>query len=133
MIMATIDEKKIIIVEDQPLLNMLLVELVEEFGHSTVTFFNGKEALDYLISNSADLLITDLFMPVMGGFELIEALSKEKITIPTIIVSGVEKHEIFNGLTAEAAELFQNSNLQFIEKPLNEYSIRFLKHIIDSL
>jgi CheY-like chemotaxis protein len=131
--MTNVDKKKIVIVEDQPMLNMLLVELLEEFGQSSVTFFNGEEALTYLTHNSADLLITDLFMPVMGGFELIEALRLANISIPTIIISGVEPQEVFNELDDAKAEMFQKINLQFIEKPLNEFSIRFLKFYIESL
>ena len=131
--MKNTEQRKIVIVEDQPLLNMLLVELVEEFGHTSITCFNGEEALAYLTSNPADLLITDLFMPVMGGFELIEALLLANLSIPTVIISGVEQHELFSELEDDKAEMFHKIELQFIEKPLNEFSIRYLKHLIDSL
>ncbi|MGX5174029.1 response regulator [Aliikangiella sp. IMCC44653] len=125
--------KKIVVVEDQKLLNMLLVELIEDFGHQAISFNNGQEALDFLRDNSADLLMTDLFMPEMGGSELIEALFKDNILIPVVIVSGVEKDEIYSELSQPALEEFYKTNIQFIQKPLNEFNIRLLRHFLDTL
>ncbi|MGX5201918.1 response regulator [Aliikangiella sp. IMCC44632] len=131
--MTNKQSKKIVVVEDQKLLNMLLVELIEDFGHQAISFNNGQEALDFLRGNSADLLMTDLFMPEMGGSELIEALFKDNILIPVVIVSGVEKDEIYSELSQPALEEFYKTNIQFIQKPLNEFNIRLLRHFLDTL
>lgn len=50
---------------------------------------NGQEALDFLSSNTVDLILTDLNMPVMGGIELVRRLkeSKDYSTIPVIVIT----------------------------------------------
>jgi two-component system chemotaxis response regulator CheY len=50
---------------------------------------NGQEALDFLSSNTVDLILTDLNMPVMGGIELVHRLkeSKDLSSIPVIVIT----------------------------------------------
>ena len=49
---------------------------------------NGKEALDKLLSNNFDVVITDLKMPLMGGIELLDKISKIKLNAVTIVLTG---------------------------------------------
>lgn len=54
---------------------------------------NGKEALEYLIKNRVDILLTDIKMPFMDGIELIENLKKNDIKLKIVIFSGYEEFE----------------------------------------
>lgn len=54
---------------------------------------NGLQALQYLRERRYDLLITDIRMPLMNGIELLEALSKENIGVPTILLTGFAEFE----------------------------------------
>jgi DNA-binding response OmpR family regulator len=70
------DKKTIIIVEDEPLLGTLLKQRIEREGFATELFSDGNEALRYLAQNDAALVLLDIIMPKMSGFEFLETLRK---------------------------------------------------------
>lgn len=66
----------ILIVDDEPhILNVLQIKL-ETSGYDVVTAENGEEAIDRIISNPPDLVITDLSMPFADGIDLCRAMLK---------------------------------------------------------
>ena len=74
-----ISAKKILIVEDEkPMAKALEVKLIKE-GFYAKAVFNGKEALDILQSEKFDLMLLDLLMPEMGGFDLLQKLSQKRM------------------------------------------------------
>jgi DNA-binding response OmpR family regulator len=81
--------KKILIVEDTPDLLQNLAEVLQMEGFGVIMCLNGKSALEQLKHHHPDLIITDLSMPDMDGFELIEAIKEQEqlIKIPIAIFS----------------------------------------------
>jgi DNA-binding response OmpR family regulator len=81
--------KKILIVEDTPDLLQSILEFLIMEGYETIGCLSGKEALEKLSVNKPDLIITDLSMPDMDGFQLIEKIKEIKHlnTIPIAIFS----------------------------------------------
>src|SRR5262249_44173671 len=61
--------RRILLAEDNPVNQLLMVRLLEKQGHSVTVVANGEEALTALEHDSFHLLIMDLQMPVMGGLE----------------------------------------------------------------
>lgn len=82
--------KRILVVDDNEfVLRMLASVIASHFIGSIVrTAANGNEALAVLSAETADLVVTDLNMPVMNGYELIERLSRTDPQLPVIAVSG---------------------------------------------
>ena len=77
--------KTIVIVEDNDLLSKVLEYRMAKDGFHVEVFNNGEEAIEFLSSNSFDLLITDLYMPFMNGSELIQYVrDKISATVPVI-------------------------------------------------
>lgn len=82
-------ERKILIVED----DRDIVEMVEynlrEQGYATVSALNGEDGVNLARSEQPDLIILDIMLPVMDGFEVCRALKNEEATarIPIIILS----------------------------------------------
>jgi len=62
----------ILIVEDDPINRILLSTCLNEEGHITRTAENGKQALEILHSERIDLVLLDLLMPEMDGFEVLK-------------------------------------------------------------
>ena len=80
---------KILIVDDTPNIHRLLTLMLQRINHTTITADSGLEALEQLENTTVDLMITDLNMPEMSGFALLEKVrAKEKFkNLPIIMLS----------------------------------------------
>lgn len=78
---------RILVVEDDDHLKLLYQSVLERAGFSIVTVTNGKEALKKLETINVDLMITDLMMPLMDGYELLGTLRNSGIDIPVLIIT----------------------------------------------
>jgi CheY-like chemotaxis protein len=99
---------RILVVDDDNAVRLLLRSMLERRGHSVVEAENGAEGLQYYRAAPADLVITDIQMPVMDGLQMIKALRDDFPTAKIIAISG-EK-----GGLAAAQPLSQGT----FEKPL---------------
>ena len=79
---------RILWVDDVDLVRSLCRKLVENLGHFADTASNGKEALELLKINRYDILITDIEMPEMDGWQLAEAIKGEYGNMKVVIVTG---------------------------------------------
>ncbi len=95
-------------------------------GHKVVTAADGMEALELLVSSDVDLLVTDLNMPNMDGYELIRAVRENPSysALPVIILSSEDGEEdIRRGM-----ELGANSYLvkPFVPQKIQEEVSKFI-------
>ena len=67
---------KILVVEDHAPTRMAISRLIRQAGADVITARDGEEALGYLLTQRFDVLLTDLRMPVMDGFELLQHCMK---------------------------------------------------------
>lgn len=81
-------KKKILVAEDDVNLLEMVVMVLNDEGYQVDAASNGKEAWDLMESNLYQLLVTDLYMPEMNGFELIQACQKSFPETKTILMSG---------------------------------------------
>lgn len=82
--------KTIMVVDDDESIRSILEISLELEGYNVVTATNGKEALKLLVkSESCQLILLDLMMPVMNGWEFVEEIEKLRIysNIPIILVT----------------------------------------------
>ena len=70
-------QKLVLIVEDDPATQQLLVALMRRDGLRTVIASNGQQAIDELRKTSFDVVILDLMMPAVGGREVVDFLTRE--------------------------------------------------------
>lgn len=85
--------KKILIIEDErSLLRALELKLSHE-GFTTKTLPNGEELLSVLKSDSFSLIISDLMMPKVDGFDVLALLKENAISIPVIILTNLSQPE----------------------------------------
>jgi DNA-binding response OmpR family regulator len=78
--------KKILVVDDeQPLLRILRIKL-KLSGYDVITAFNGREALQLILSDRPDVMLLDIIMPEMDGFAVLESLQPAS-TMPVIAFS----------------------------------------------
>jgi twitching motility two-component system response regulator PilH len=79
----------ILIVEDSPSELELMSHYLKESGYNVIKATGAKEALEKATSQKPDVIVTDVVMPGMSGFELCRSLRKNPITekVPIIICS----------------------------------------------
>ena len=80
---------KILIVDDEPYNVEYLEQELEELHYETITAFNGQEALDKVGTETPDLILLDIMMPVMDGFEVLSHLKADPAMrdVPVIVIS----------------------------------------------
>ncbi len=81
--------KKILLVEDEEIMIGLLQKKLTQEGYEILVARDGEEGLEAIKKNKPDLILLDIIMPKMGGFEVMEEMSKdpEIKDIPVIVIS----------------------------------------------
>lgn len=103
---------KILLVEDEPRLNDFICKGLEQQGYTVDAVTTGSEALSLAATESYDLIILDVMLPGLSGFEVLENLKKFEIKVPVIIVSALNSSErVIEGLDKGA--------IDYIKKPFD--------------
>ena len=87
---TTASTASILVVEDDEMMRTLLRRMLERKGFAVETASDGREALELLRKRPADVVITDMIMPEMDGFELIRTIFADRPGVRIIAISGVE-------------------------------------------
>jgi CheY-like chemotaxis protein len=82
----------ILVVEDEPDLQLLMRIFLRKFGYNVLTADNGVKAIQILQEYTPDLIFTDIMMPFMDGFELVKEIKAhpEWRKIPVLVASSVD-------------------------------------------
>lgn len=106
--------KTVLLVDDEKLFLASLTEGLASYGgnFNILTANNGKQAIEILNSQTVDLIVTDLKMPVMDGFHLLLYLMKENFNIPVIVMTAFGTPEI-------EKQLKEFQTFGYLEKPVD--------------
>lgn len=77
----------ILVVEDDKNTRKLITTILKNYGYSTLEATNGVEALDVLDHNHIDLMVLDVMMPKMDGYELAQTLRENGSQMPMLMLS----------------------------------------------
>jgi len=121
------EPKKILIVEDERPLARALELKLSSIGFKTRTAFDGQEALDYLKKDKFDLMLLDLVMPNISGFDVLLKLQQAKNKVPIIITSNLGQEDDLKKVQAFGVlKYFVKSDVGIIE--IVNYVRDFLKN-----
>jgi len=105
---------KILVVEDMELNQLLMKTLLDDFGFECEIALNGKIAIEKLEEKSFDIILMDLQMPEMNGFEATEYIRKKlKLTVPIIALTA-------DVTTVDVAKCKEVGMNDYISKPVDE-------------
>jgi PAS domain S-box-containing protein len=105
---------KVLVVEDLELNQLLIRTLLDDFGFECEIAANGKLAIERLETNDFDIILMDLQMPEMNGFEATEYIrNKLKLTIPIIALTA-------DVTTIDAEKCIEVGMSDYISKPVDE-------------
>ena len=84
--------KKILFVEDEAALQKTFGEVLSQEGYKMISAMNGEEGLALIKSEKPDLILLDLIIPKLNGFEVLKSLKGDKATegIPVIVLTNLE-------------------------------------------
>ena len=121
--------KKILAVDDERHIVRLVQVNLERAGYEVVTANDGKEALEKVAQENPDLVVLDVMMPYMDGFEVLQNLRRNPTTrdIPVIMLTAkAQDADVFKG--------WQSGVDCYLTKPFNPMELlSFVKRIFDSL
>jgi two-component system phosphate regulon sensor histidine kinase PhoR len=102
----------VLVVDDEEVLRLGCSRVLISEGYRVTTAANGREALDLLATEPANVILCDLKMPVMGALEVLEEASVRFPDIPVIIMTGL-------GTVADAVECMKKGAYDFVTKPFS--------------
>src|SRR3989440_9444598 len=121
--------RKILAVDDERSIIRLIQVTLEKHGHQVVTAFDGKEALERVAREQPDMIVLDVMMPYLDGFEVLHELKKDPDTrdIPVIMLTAkAQDADVFNG--------YKRGADCYLTKPFNPNELnQFVKRIFDSV
>jgi DNA-binding NtrC family response regulator len=114
--MKTFAEKQptILVVEDERYVRESLTVYLDDIGYKVLSAENGQIGLEQFRSQHPDIVMTDLRMPVMDGFTLVETIAAESEFTPIVVVSGV-------GEVNEAVRAMRLGAWDYLSKPIMNF------------
>ncbi len=88
--------QRVLLCDDSPVERMALAHLLRREGYEVDEAGDGESALQYLKHRSIDLLLLDLNLPEINGFEVLSYLQVHRPGLPVILLSGMPLDEIQN-------------------------------------
>lgn len=99
---------KVYLIDDDPVISFLLVDLVESIDLPHVVFDNAKHFLEQDLSALAGCIVTDVRMPGMSGLDLQDELRRGEIDLPIIFISSYpEVPSVVRAMRGGALDFFQ--------------------------
>lgn len=110
---------KILLLEDEYALRKSIEEFLTDMDYEIVGFSNGDDALDAIYAQSFDLLLLDVNVPGLSGFELLRAIRKDDISVPAIFLTSMTQIQALE-------QGYKEGCCDYIRKPfdLMELSLR---------
>lgn len=97
----------ILVIEDDEEIQETLQVVLELDGAQVKTASNGQEAIELLKKEKFELIITDIIMPIMTGYDVIRFVKENRLNVPIIVIS---QHDI-------AGKLNTNDIFELMAKP----------------
>ncbi|WP_173918555.1 response regulator [Halobacillus sp. Marseille-Q1614] len=110
---------KLLVVDDQPGIRLLLEELLKADGYEIITAKTGKEACEAAVEHQPDLILMDYRLPLMNGSEVLQFLEGKDLHQPVLVMTGLSPKSI--------AENIQFSFVkEVVSKPFDIHELREL-------
>ncbi len=103
---------KVLVVEDDRELRQLFARVLQRSGYAALEAGNGQQALDVLEHEYIDLIISDIMMPVMDGYELVRSLREAGMNIPVLMITAKDAFD-------DMRRGFLSGTDDYMVKPIN--------------
>src|SRR5271165_5907416 len=117
---ASAPPTRVLVADDEENQRAGLAKMIQSWGFAVETAADGQEALDKLNLTPANVLVTDLMMPRMDGFELLKRLSTQPNMPPAIVLTA------FGNIETAIQTMHDLGAFWFLEKPIQPSALRVL-------
>jgi nitrogen regulation protein NR(I) len=107
----------VLVVDDEANLRKVLAAMLRKDGYEVTVAADGEQALAEFQKNGADVVVTDLVMPKVGGMELLKAVNHHRPDVPVIIITA-------HGTVDSAVEAIKRGAFDYITKPFEHAEIQ---------
>ncbi len=114
--MRRMDAATVLVVDDDLVLRTALIEVVHALGHRALAASDGAEALRLLKHQRPDLVLCDLAMPHVDGWDVLEAVQVEAPHTPVIVVSGSDAFD-------DAIRSMHDGAFDYVLKPITDLTV----------
>ena len=101
----------VLVADDSSVIRTLMVHLLKKLGYIPLTAENGTECITALTEGNVDVLLLDLNMPGKSGMEVLEWISREKLSLPVIIITALEE-------VTQAVQCMKMGAYEYLTKPV---------------
>jgi len=116
----------ILVAEDNPLNRIVVCKVLKKWGILFMEAHNGKEAIEKFKNNQFDLILMDIEMPVMNGYEAISELKKIGVSIPILAFTSLQHNNVL-------CELRKKGFNDMVIKPFNPTDLLIrIQHYINA-
>lgn len=121
--MTTANEGVLLVVDDDPISRRLLAANLQRQGYTVQTAEDGQQALDLLRARAFDVVLLDLVMPNLNGYQVLECMKADDALrhIPVIVISGTEDLD-------NAVRCIEMGAADYLTKPFNPVLLRARVH-----
>ncbi|MDP8220452.1 MAG: response regulator [Candidatus Stygibacter frigidus] len=115
------NKKRILIVDDEQDMHVLIENLLDNDRYEFGAAMNGEEGYNMIVSAKPDLVILDVQMPKMDGFEMFKKLiaDKKATGLPVIFLTGIAEKRGAHFKEEDVKKHFNNDLVSYMEKPLD--------------
>lgn len=106
----------ILVIEDSQFTRRMITRIIKAAGHEILEAINGWDGVQKAKTHKLDCILLDLLMPEMDGFQVLEALRREKVDVPVIVLSADIQE-------TSHAKCFELGAAAFLKKPPKENEI----------
>ena len=103
---------RILVLDDEPVVRELMVEILQTAGYEAVGTGHAPDALTQIAEPHLGLIVSDIVMPGLSGFELLEAVRAQRPSLPVILVTGA-------GTQGNLSEALAQGAAGFVTKPFS--------------
>ncbi len=111
------EKEKILVVDDELNMRLVLAAMLKKEGHEVMTAANGLEAIEMIKKNLISVVATDLKMPGLDGMGLLQKIIEYDSSIPVIILTAY-------GTVSSAVDALKNGAFDYITKPFEQDELK---------
>jgi putative two-component system response regulator len=94
---------RILVIDDEPIVRMLVAEILETAGHDVAVADSAEQALAIFEAEELELVVSDVVMPGLSGLELLETVRARTASLPVILITGAGTYETLSEALARGA------------------------------